>query len=236
MTVGKKSTRKKSGKPKKKAAKRKQHESPRDRRMLDIAIVGMLLLAAYFWDAVSLLVLFRDSQRPLSYVAVLRARGQSYVFSVVNFGLGQGRLAWLIARAQDQSLLVTVARCLMLIYVDLYVLLTLALGGALLSDHPGASLEAIGISCGGPLDSRRGLILSPPNLLGWDQVEVLTPFRQSFGVPVALQNDANACALAEWRWGAGRGYRRLPAPVPRPTTAEDHWSGAWKAALLARNT
>jgi glucokinase len=80
---------------------------------------------------------------------------------------------------------------------------------ALLSERPGASLRAIGISCGGPLDSQRGLILSPPNLPNWDRVDVLTPFRHRFGVPVALQNDANACALAEWRWGAGRGYRNV---------------------------
>ncbi|WP_217593230.1 ROK family protein [Cohnella sp. GbtcB17] len=71
------------------------------------------------------------------------------------------------------------------------------------------SLAAIGVSCGGPLDSEAGLVLSPPNLPGWDGVDVLTPLRQRFGVPAALQNDANACALAEWRWGAGRGTRHM---------------------------
>ncbi|NBD26848.1 ROK family protein [Paenibacillus glycinis] len=70
-------------------------------------------------------------------------------------------------------------------------------------------LSAIGISCGGPLDSRRGLVLSPPNLPGWDAVDIVTPFADRFGVPVALQNDANACALAEWKWGAGRGCRNM---------------------------
>ena len=68
---------------------------------------------------------------------------------------------------------------------------------------------AVGISCGGPLDSRAGLVLAPPNLPGWGRVDVVTPFRARFGVPVALQNDANACALAEWRWGAGRGCRSM---------------------------
>jgi glucokinase len=68
---------------------------------------------------------------------------------------------------------------------------------------------AVGISCGGPLNSTRGLILSPPNLPGWDRVDVISPFRESLGVPVALQNDANACALAEWQWGAGRGCRSM---------------------------
>lgn len=70
-------------------------------------------------------------------------------------------------------------------------------------------LQAIGISCGGPLDSRQGIILSPPNLPGWDRVEAAACFSQRFGVPAALQNDANACALAEWKWGAGRGRSNI---------------------------
>lgn len=72
-----------------------------------------------------------------------------------------------------------------------------------------SSLEAIGISCGGPLDSAAGLVLSPPNLPRWDRVPVVAFFAERFGVPVALQNDANACALAEWRFGAGRGTRNM---------------------------
>ena len=70
-------------------------------------------------------------------------------------------------------------------------------------------LQAIGVTCGGPLDSRRGVVLSPPNLPNWDEVDVVTPLAQRFGAPVALQNDANACAVAEWKWGAGRGCSNL---------------------------
>ncbi len=70
-------------------------------------------------------------------------------------------------------------------------------------------VQAIGVSCGGPLDSQDGLVLSPPNLPGWDRVDVRTPLEDHFGAPVGLQNDANACALAEWRWGAGRGCRNM---------------------------
>ncbi|HEY3378482.1 MAG TPA: ROK family protein [Armatimonadota bacterium] len=72
-----------------------------------------------------------------------------------------------------------------------------------------ADIRAAGISCGGPLDSGRGVIQSPPNLPGWDDIPITARFAQSLGVPVALQNDANACALAEWRWGAGRGSRHM---------------------------
>lgn len=80
---------------------------------------------------------------------------------------------------------------------------------SLLAEHPDAAPAAIGISCGGPLDSAQGLILSPPNLPGWDRIDVCAPLREQFGMPVALQNDANAGALAEWRWGAGRGCRNM---------------------------
>ena len=69
--------------------------------------------------------------------------------------------------------------------------------------------DAIGISCGGPLDSKRGLILSPPNLPGWDNIPIVQMLKDEFHVPVAIQNDANACALAEWKFGAGRGSENM---------------------------
>jgi len=107
------------------------------------------LFAAYLWDSFTLLVLFRENGDRLRYRDVLRARGMSYAMSVVNFGLGQGHLAWLIARAQNQSVLTTLARCFMLIYIDLYVLLSLALAGSMLSEHPRA--WGIAVFCGGGL-------------------------------------------------------------------------------------
>ncbi len=70
-------------------------------------------------------------------------------------------------------------------------------------------LTAIGISCGGPLDSAKGIIYSPPNLPDWDAVPIVSILKERYGVPVYLQNDANACALAEWRFGAGKGYKNL---------------------------
>ena len=70
-------------------------------------------------------------------------------------------------------------------------------------------LSAIGISCGGPLDSKRGVIMSPPNLPGWDDVPVVDFFKERFGVPVSVQNDANACALAEYLYGSGRGAKNM---------------------------
>jgi len=70
-------------------------------------------------------------------------------------------------------------------------------------------LKAIGISCAGPLDSRKGIVQSPPNLPGWDEIPIVDLFRDKFRVPVYLQNDANACAMAEWKFGAGKGARNM---------------------------
>lgn len=78
-----------------------------------------------------------------------------------------------------------------------------------LKRHGNWKLMAIGISCGGPLDTKKGLILSPPNLPKWDHADVFTPLQKAFGVPVMIQNDADACALAEWRMGAGKGSRNM---------------------------
>lgn len=66
-----------------------------------------------------------------------------------------------------------------------------------------------GVSCGGPLDAKRGLILSPPNLPGWDRIAICDELTRRFGGRAFLMNDANACALAEWQFGAGRGCQSM---------------------------
>lgn len=66
-----------------------------------------------------------------------------------------------------------------------------------------------GVSCGGPLDAKRGLILSPPNLPGWDRIAICEELVQRFGGRAFLMNDANASALAEWQFGAGRGCQSM---------------------------
>lgn len=81
---------------------------------------------------------------------------------------------------------------------------------SLLSKHDAADrLEGIGISCGGPLSSKKGMILSPPNLPGWDNVPVVELAEKRFGAKAFLQNDANACAVAEWKYGAGKGVNNM---------------------------
>lgn len=71
------------------------------------------------------------------------------------------------------------------------------------------STVSVGISCGGPLSSTRGVILCPPNLPGWIDVPIVSDVEEKIGLPTALCNDANACALAEWRFGAGRGTKNM---------------------------
>ena len=73
----------------------------------------------------------------------------------------------------------------------------------------GARVAAVGVGCGGPLSRRRGLILSPANLPGWDEFPIVELIRGRLGVPVLLDNDANAAALAEHEYGAGRGAENM---------------------------
>jgi glucokinase len=72
-----------------------------------------------------------------------------------------------------------------------------------------SDIKSFGVSCGGPLDSKQGIILSPPNLIGWDNINIVEIIEQRFGVKTRLQNDANASALAEWRFGAGIGFQNI---------------------------
>ncbi|MDR0714561.1 MAG: ROK family protein [Bacteroidales bacterium] len=67
-------------------------------------------------------------------------------------------------------------------------------------------IAACGVSCGGPLDSKKGIVMSPPNLPGWDNIPLVELLENRYGIKTGVQNDANACALAEWKYGAARGY------------------------------
>ena len=69
--------------------------------------------------------------------------------------------------------------------------------------------KAIGISCGGPLNEKNGVILAPPNLPDWINIPIVQILRERYGVPTAIRNDANACALAEWKFGAGVGTQNM---------------------------
>ncbi|SEB58339.1 glucokinase [Paramicrobacterium humi] len=66
-------------------------------------------------------------------------------------------------------------------------------------------VDAVGISCGGPLDAKRGVLLSPLHLPGWDHVPISALAHERFNAPAVLENDATSSALGEFRFGRGRG-------------------------------
>jgi len=72
-----------------------------------------------------------------------------------------------------------------------------------------SDFSLIGISCGGPLDSQKGIIMSPPNLPGWDDVKIVSYLKEKYQGEVYIENDANACAVAEWKYGAGKGSKNM---------------------------
>ncbi len=70
-----------------------------------------------------------------------------------------------------------------------------------------ADVEAVGVSLPGPLDPEGRRVLNPPNLPGWGEVPVGDLLSESLGLEaIHLENDANAAAVAEARFGAGRGF------------------------------
>jgi glucokinase len=74
-------------------------------------------------------------------------------------------------------------------------------------DH--GSLGEIGVSCGGPLDQAAGVIQAPPNLATWVDVPITSILSREFGLACRMENDANAGAVAEHRYGAGQGTRHM---------------------------
>lgn len=67
------------------------------------------------------------------------------------------------------------------------------------------NIDAIGIGSPGPLDVKQGIILSPNNLPGWDNIPLVDMLEKALQKKVVLDNDANAAALAEAIIGAGKG-------------------------------
>ena len=81
----------------------------------------------------------------------------------------------------------------------------------LFAAHPGAreQVRGIGICAPGPLDPRTGVVVNPPNLKCWRNFPLGAEISERYGVPVKVDNDGNAAALAEFLWGAGRGYKTV---------------------------
>jgi glucokinase len=81
---------------------------------------------------------------------------------------------------------------------------------AILSLVPDAATDyRVGVGAPGPLDPRQGIVLNAPNLPGWVQVHLKEELETSLGADVSIGNDANLAALAEWKFGAGRGTQDM---------------------------
>jgi glucokinase len=79
-------------------------------------------------------------------------------------------------------------------------------------EQAGAAIDAlmgIGVAVPGPIDLEAGVLASPPNLQGWKNVPLVRLLEERTGAPVLLENDANAAAVGEHAFGAGRGAQNM---------------------------
>jgi len=77
---------------------------------------------------------------------------------------------------------------------------------SMLATPEGRDVRAIGICAPGPLDPRAGIVLNPPNLPCWRNFPLADRIKAKYQMQVKVDNDGNAAALAETRWGAARGF------------------------------
>lgn len=76
-------------------------------------------------------------------------------------------------------------------------------------EETGCQLAGIGIGCTGPVNPLTGTVGKVANLPGWENQNLTEPLAARFGVSVVMENDADAAALAEHRWGSGKGSSRF---------------------------
>lgn len=70
-------------------------------------------------------------------------------------------------------------------------------------------IVGVGVGAPGPLNPHTGMVLGPPNLPGWDSIALRERMQESLALPVVIENDANAAAIAECRLGAGQGAQNM---------------------------
>lgn len=132
---------------------------------------------------------------------------------LLGFDIGGTKCAVIIGKEDHSKQIQVVDKRILATDQPVYEMIALLFNNAeqLLLDNSITieEITGIGISCGGPLSSKKGLILSPPNIPGWDNVPIVEMAEKRFGKKVLLQNDANAGAVAEWKYGAGRGINNM---------------------------
>ena len=183
-------------------------------------IVGVTLtqvVVIWLVDGLSLRRAYSDSGRPLNYRTALRARGLGYLASVVHFSAGQGVVAWLVARQQQQPLIWALARLVMIAYVDLWILLLAASTGAWASGDPRLhAVLVVGLSALAALGSftllavcfhdrittllrrsRLGALLADPEI-NTRRIVSLIPLRIMYQTPSLLQAAAVLAICGVW--------------------------------------
>jgi glucokinase len=132
---------------------------------------------------------------------------------LLGFDIGGTKCAVIFGKADDNESIQIIDKEVTATDKPVYEMIELlfVMAEAMLKKHSltSGNLQGIGISCGGPLSSKKGIVLSPPNLPGWDNIPIVELTNSRFKKNVLLQNDANAGAIAEWKYGAGRGYENL---------------------------
>jgi glucokinase len=71
------------------------------------------------------------------------------------------------------------------------------------------TIDSVGVSAAGFVSSDRKTMLATPNIAGWNGVDLDYQLTSLIGLPVVIENDANAAAWGEARFGAGRGKRHM---------------------------
>lgn len=128
--------------------------------------------------------------------------------NIIGFDIGGTKSAVLLAQIKPDGIVFFNRKEIATTSDWRYILNTLC-GFARQMEQEYGVADVAGVSCGEPLSTDRKLICSPPNLPGWDEVPVIEYLEDKLGIPVSMENDADACALAEWRYGAGKGSNHI---------------------------
>lgn len=131
--------------------------------------------------------------------------------NVIGFDIGGTKSAVLLAVANEEQICFHGRKEIATVSDWKFILDELCGEAVRMVNDEGFKLEncVAGVSCGGPLSADRKRICSPPNLPGWDEVPVIEYLKEKLGIPVYMENDADACALAEWKYGAGKGCNSM---------------------------
>lgn len=92
---------------------------------------------------------------------------------------------------------------------DAVIAQMVALLGEVRGEAPEVEILGLGVGAPGPLDPDAGIVVDAPTLLGWRNVPLTSILSERLGLAVQLENDANAAALGEWHFGAGRGTQSM---------------------------